>query len=257
MFNNLICEKKDNIYIIKIDREKYLNSLNEELLSELDKAIDILKEDEDLYVGIIIGQGRAFVAGADISFMKNMSIEEARKFSKKGSDVFRKIENLDKPIIAAINGFALGGGCELAMSCDIRISSSKAKFSQPEVGLGIIPGFSGTQRLARLVGTGKAKELIYTGDVIKATEAYEINLINKIVEPDELMKEAIIMAEKIASKSQLAIRYSKNAINKGYETDIDTGISLENYLFSLCFSNDNPKEGMNAFLEKRQAKFKI
>lgn len=256
MFNNLMCEKKDNIYIIKIDREKYLNSLNEDLLNELDAAIDILIKDEKLYVGIIIGQGKAFVAGADISTMKNMNSEQARKFSKKGSDLFRKIENLDKPIIAAVNGFALGGGLELAMCCDIRIASTKAKFSQPEVGLGIIPGFSGTQRLSRLVGSGKAKELIYTGDTIKAKEAYEINLINKVVDPEELMKEAIIMAEKISSKSQLAIRYSKNAINKGYETDIDTGISIENYLFSLCFSNDDPKEGMSAFLEKREAKFK-
>lgn len=256
MFNNLICEKKGNIYIIKIDREKYLNSLNEELLNELDKAIDILEEDEELYVGVIIGQGRAFVAGADISAMKNMNAEQARKFSEKGSGLFRKVESIDKPIIAAINGFALGGGLELAMSCDIRIASSKAKFSQPEVGLGVIPGFSGTQRLARLVGTGKAKELIYTGDTIKAQEAYEINLINKVVEPDELMNEAIIMAEKILSKSQLSIRYSKNAINKGYETDIDTAISIENYLFGLCFSSDNPKEGMSAFLENREAKFK-
>lgn len=257
MFKHLVCKKQENIYIISISREKYLNSLNEEVLKELDAAIDILNNDEDIYVGIISGQGRAFVSGADIEAMKDMNFEQARRFSKMGTDIFRKIENCEKPIIAGINGFCLGGGLELAMSCDIRIACTKAKFGQVEVNLGILPGFGGTQRLSRIVGIGKAKELIYTADIIKADEALNINLVNKVVEPDELIDECMNIAKKISSKGQLAVRYAKCAINKGYEIDIENAINLESYLFGLCFASYDQEEGMSAFLGKRNSKFNI
>lgn len=257
MFKNLICTKEGNIYIIKIAREEYLNSLNEEVLKELDMAIDIIKKDEEIYVGIITGQGRAFVAGADIEAMKDMNFEEARRFSKTGNDLFRKIENCEKPIIAGINGFCLGGGLEIAMSCDIRIASTKSKFGQVEVNLGILPGFGGTQRLSRIVGIGKAKELIYSAQIIKAEDALNINLVNKVTSHETLLEECIDMAKLIASKGQLAVRYAKNAINKGYEIDIDNAINLESYLFGLCFASYDQEEGMSAFLEKRDPKFNM
>ncbi|MGL6108004.1 enoyl-CoA hydratase-related protein [Romboutsia sp.] len=256
MFNNLICEEIGNVFFIKINREKYLNALNEEVLTELSQAVEMLNNNTETYVGVIIGQGRAFVAGADITQMKEMNSEQARKFSKMGNDIFRKIEESEKPIIAAVNGFCLGGGLELAMSCDIRIASKKAKFGQVEANLGILPGFGGSQRLSRIVGLGRAKELIFTADMIDANKAYEINLVNKVVEDEKLLDECLEMAQKIASKGQLAIRYAKCALNKGYEVDIDTGINMESYLFGLCFASEDQKEGMNAFLEKREADFK-
>ena len=187
--------------------------------------------------------------------MSNMTVQEAKNFSKKGMSIFRKIELIEKPIIAAVNGPALGGGCELAISCDIRIASQKAKFGQPEVKLGIIPGFAGTQRLSKLVGVSKAKELIYTGDMIAAEEALNIGLVNKVVEPDMLMEEAMNMANKIASNAQLAVRYAKASINKSIETNIDTGMDIENYLFAICFDSKDQREGMQAFLEKRVPQF--
>ena len=257
VFKNLVCEKQENIYIIKITREQCLNSLNEEVLKELDMAIDILNDDEKMYVGVIIGQGKSFVAGADIDVMKEMNFEQGRRFSKMGTELFRKIENSDKPIIAGINGFCLGGGLELAMSCDIRIASQKAKFGQVEVNLGILPGFGGTQRLPRIVGIGKAKELIYSAEIIKAEEALNIKLVNKVVEHENLLQECIDLGKKIATKGQLAVRYAKCAINKGFEIDLDNAISLESYLFGLCFASHDQKEGMSAFLEKREAHFDI
>ena len=256
MFKNLNCYKENNIYIITICREKYLNSLNEEVLKELEQAINIINDDEEIYVGIITGQGKAFVAGADIDAMKDMSVEEARAFSSMGNKIFKKIEECRKPIIAGINGFCLGGGLELAMSCDIRIASEKAKFGQVEVNLGIIPGFGGTQRLSRIVGIGKAKELTYTATMIKAQEAQEIKLINKVVEADTLLQECIKMANIIGTKGQVAVRYAKNAITNGAEIDLNSGINLESNLFGLCFANEDQREGMSAFLEKREAKFK-
>lgn len=256
MFKNLICEEIGNVFFIKVNREKYLNALNEEVLMELNQAVDMLNNNNDAYVGVIIGQGRAFVAGADIAAMKEMNFEQARKFSKMGNEVFRKIEESEKPIIAAVNGFCLGGGLELAMSCDIRIASKKAKFGQVEANLGILPGFGGSQRLSRIVGLGKAKELIYTADMIDAEKAYEINLVNKVVEDTNLLDECLEMAQKISSKGQLAIRYAKVALNKGYEVDIETGINMESHLFGLCFASEDQKEGMSAFLEKREANFK-
>lgn len=255
MYKNLNCTKSGNVYIIKITREKYLNSLNEEVLQELDRAIDIISKDEDIYVGIITGEGKTFVAGADIAAMKDMSFKEGVEFSEYGNSIFRKIENCEKPIIAAINGFCLGGGLELAMSCDIRIASENAKFGQVEANLGIIPGFGGTQRLPRVVGIAKAKELIYTAQIIKAEEAKNIGLINRVTTKDLLLNECLEMANLIATKGQIALRYAKNAINNGYEMDIDRATNLESNLFGLCFASEDQEEGMSAFLEKREPKF--
>jgi enoyl-CoA hydratase len=184
-----------------------------------------------------------------------MSAIEGRSWGKLGQAVFNKIENFAKPVIAAINGFALGGGCELAMACDIRIASEKAKFGQPEVTLGILPGFGGTQRLARLVGKGIAKELLYTGDMIDATEAYRIGLVNKIVDAGELMNTAKTMAQKIMSRAPIAVRLCKAAVNKGLDVDLESGIAYEAEVFGLCFTTRDQKEGMAAFVEKRKADF--
>jgi enoyl-CoA hydratase len=254
-FDNLLIEKNNNIAILSFNKPSVLNALDSNVLTELDSAIDYIEKDNDIYVLIITGVGKAFVAGADISEMREMDAEQGRKFGDLGSKVFRKIELMEKPVIAAINGFALGGGCELSMCCDIRIASVKAKFGQPEVSLGITPGFAGTQRLSRIVGTAKAKELIFTGNIINSEEAYKIGLVNKVVEIEELMNEAVKMAEKIASNAQLAVRYSKIAINRGYDVDFESGNEIEKVLFGLSFSTKDQKEGMTAFLEKRKANF--
>lgn len=256
-FNNLLLKKEDNICVLSINRPNVLNALSTEVLEELKEAIEVIEKDEEIYVLIITGEGKAFVAGADISEMKDKNSQESRIFANLGIEVFRKIELMEKPVIAAVNGFALGGGCELAMSCDIRIAGEKAKFGQPEVGLGITPGFAGTQRLSRLVGVAKAKELIFTGDMINASEAEKIGLVNRVVPQEEVLNESIKIAQKIASKGQIAVRYSKTAINRGIETDIETGMAIEKDLFGLCFATKDQKEGMNAFLEKRSPEFKL
>lgn len=255
-FKNLIFEKEGNIAIIKLNRPKALNALNSETLKELDNAIELIENDAEIYAVVITGEGKAFVAGADISEMKELNSLEGRQFGILGNKVFRRMETLDKPIIAAVNGFALGGGCELSMAADIRIASSKAKFGQPEVGLGITPGFGGTQRLARLVGEGKAKELIFTGDLINAEEALRIGLVNKVVEPEQLVEEATNMAKKIASNAPIAVKLCKDAINKGMQMDIDNALMYESQVFGLCFSTEDQKEGMGAFIEKRDKAFK-
>ena len=255
-FKNLLLETKDDICTIKINNPKSLNALNEEVLKDLDAAFDQVAADYDVSIIVLTGEGKAFVAGADIAFMKKLSVEDAKKFSAMGAKIFRKIETLDKIVIAAVNGFALGGGCELAMACDIRIASEKAKFGQPEVGLGITPGFSGTQRLPRLIGLGRAKELILTGSHIDAQEAYRIGLVNKVTDKESLMEETYAMAKKIISNSKSATRYAKEAMNVGIETDIETGIGVEVNLFGLCFAHQDQKEGMGAFIEKRRPNFK-
>lgn len=255
-YQKLIIEKQGRICIVKINNPEALNALNTAILTELGQAFDEIAGDKETDVVVLTGEGRSFVAGADIAEMSVMKAEEGKRFGRLGAQVFRKIELSEKPVIAAVNGFALGGGCELAMACDIRIASSKAKFGQPEVGLGITPGFSGTQRLPRLVGLGKAKELIYTAAVIHADEACRIGLVNKVVEPEELMNEALAMASAIAAKAQLAVRYAKEAMNRGIETDIETGIDIETSLFGLCFATADQKEGMEAFLWKRKAEFR-
>ncbi|WP_032120638.1 short-chain-enoyl-CoA hydratase [Clostridium amazonitimonense] len=254
---NVILEKEGNIAIVTINRPKALNALNSETLKELDIIVDELENDESIYAVVLTGAGeKAFVAGADITEMKDLTTIEGRKFSVLGNKVFRRIENLEKPVIAAIHGFALGGGCELAMACDIRIATEKAKFAQPEVGLGITPGFGGTQRLARHVGLGIAKEMIFTGRMMKSDEALRIGLINKIVEVEKLMEEAKAMANLIASNAPIAVTLSKVAINRGMQCDIDTALMYEAEAFGQCFSTEDQKEGMSAFVEKRDKNFK-
>ncbi|HOP65287.1 MAG TPA: enoyl-CoA hydratase-related protein [Spirochaetota bacterium] len=255
-FQNLKYTKDGGIGIITASRPKAMNALNTDLLVELGKAADMVAEDKELKVLVITGEGKAFVAGADIVEMKDFNSEQGREWGELGSTVFNKIEKLKIPSIAAVNGFALGGGCELAMCCDIRIASENAKFGQPEVGLGITPGYSGCVRLPRLVGPAKAKELIYTADIIPAAEAERIGLVNKVVPSEQLMDATMAMAKKIASRAQIAVRYSKMAINRGLETDIETAIVFENQVFALCFATDDQKEGMTAFIEKRDADFK-
>lgn len=255
-YKNILLNTEDGIALITINRPKSLNALNTETLKDLKNCIDYVKNNDKIKVVIITGSGeKAFVAGADISEMENMSSAEAKRFSEFGQQVFREIELLEKPVIAAVNGFALGGGCELSMACDIRYASMNAKFGQPEINLGIIPGFSGTQRLARLVGRSKAKEMIFTGDMIKADEALNIGLVSKVVEKEELLNEAKKLANKIMSKGLVAISMAKESINLGIETDIESGNRIESNAFSVCFSTMDQKEGMKAFLEKRAPKF--
>lgn len=255
-FKNLLIEKNEGICTVKINNPQSLNALNAEILKELEYAFDQIREDDEIQVVVLTGEGKAFVAGADIAYMRDLDPAQAKKFSEDGSRLFRKIETLNKVVIAAVNGFALGGGCELAMSCDIRVASVKAKFGQPEVGLGIIPGFSGTQRLSRLVGLGRAKELIFTGGHIDAEEAYRIGLVNKVTDKESIMDETYKMAEKIKSNSRVALKYAKESMNRGIETDIDTGIAYESNVFGLCFASEDQEEGMSAFLEKRHPAFK-
>ncbi len=254
--NNLVLEKIGKIALVKFNRPKALNALNSEVLEEINRLVDQLSDDNDVDVLVFIGEGKAFIAGADISEMSTLNSEEGISFAQKGQRIFRKIELMNKPTIAAINGFALGGGCEFVMSCDIRIASERAKLGQPEVSLGITPGFGGTQRLSRLVGVGKAKELIFTGDIIDAKEAERIGLVERVVPSEQLLEEAMNLAKKIVSNAQLAVRHSKLAINKGLDVDIDTGAEIEAAYFGLCFATEDQKEGMKAFLDKRKPEFK-
>ncbi|MBO8158079.1 enoyl-CoA hydratase-related protein [Thermosyntropha sp.] len=250
-------ERENYTGILWVSRPEVLNALNTEVLMEIGKAIDELGRDEGVRAIIVTGVGdKAFVAGADIREMQSLNAVQGRSFGKTGQEVFRKIEELEKPVIAAINGFALGGGCELAMAADIRLASDKAKFGQPEVTLGIIPGFGGTQRLSRLIGKGRAMELILTGSMISAEEAYRIGLVNYVYPANELLKEAKKMAEKITSNAPLAVKFAKSAINKGGQTDIDTGMSIEADLFGLCFATEDQKSGMKAFINKEKVEFK-
>jgi enoyl-CoA hydratase len=255
-YENLLLEKEGALAILYVNRPKALNALNKDTLLEMKDAITSIKNDPEVDVLIVTGAGdKSFVAGADIAFMQSLTAVEAREFGALGQEVFRMIEAMEKPSIAAVNGFALGGGCELAMCCDFRIASSKAKFGQPEVGLGITPGFGGTQRLPRLVGSGMARQMLYTADVIDASEALRIGLVNNVVAPEELMDVVKGIAGRIISKGKLAVRFSKVAANEGLQTDIDRAMTIEADLFGLCFSTEDQKEGMGAFIEKRSPKF--
>lgn len=248
----VLYEQKDNIAIVTINRPEALNALNSEVLKEIESVFDGIDTDTVRAV-ILTGAGeKSFVAGADIGEMSSLSKAEGEAFGKTGNDVFRKIETFPVPVIAAVNGFALGGGNELAMSCDIRICSENAMFGQPEVGLGITPGFGGTQRLARLISPGKAKELIYTASNIKAPEALAIGLVNAVYPIEELMPAAEKMASKIARNAPIAVRACKKAIDDGLQTDMDAAIVIEEKLFGGCFETEDQIEGMNAFLEKRK-----
>ncbi|NBJ65160.1 enoyl-CoA hydratase [bacterium c-19] len=247
----ILLNTEGHVATITINRPKALNALSTQVLTELNEALDQVNENKDVYCVIITGAGdKSFVAGADIAEMKDKSVEEAAVYGKFGNEVFRKIETFRCPVIAAINGFALGGGCELAMSCDIRLAADTAVFGQPEVGLGITPGFGGTQRLARLVGAGIAKEMIFGARNIKADRAYAINLVNAVYPLEELMSAALKMANGIAKNAPIAVAYSKQAINKGLQTDIDGGIEIEVEEFSNCFATEDQTYGMTCFLEK-------
>lgn len=247
-------EIRDRIALVKVDRPQALNALSTAVLKEAHRVLDDLQEEVDVIV--LTGEGRAFVAGADIEEMRSLSAEEGRRFGQLGAQLFRRIERMPQPVVAAVNGFALGGGCELAMACDIRVASEKAKFGQPEVTLGIIPGFSGTQRLPRIVGAAKAKELILTGALIDAAEALRIGLVSRVVPGEELLPACMDLARQIARNAQTAVRYGKAAINAGAGTDLETGIALEQDLFGLCFATEDQREGMTAFLEKRRPGFR-
>ena len=252
---NILLEKKGLYAVATINRPKALNALNSEVLSDLDELVRTVSADADIRALVITGSGeKAFVAGADIGEMSTLTPAEGEAFGKHGNDVFRKLETLPIPTIAAVNGFALGGGCELSMSCDIRLCADTAVFGQPEAGLGITPGFGGTQRLARLVSPGMAKQLIYTAKNIKADEAYRIGLVNAVYPLDELLPAAEKMAETIAKNAPIAVRACKKAINEGLEAKMDDAVVIEEKLFGSCFETHDQKEGMGCFLSKEKPK---
>lgn len=249
-------EKQGKIGILTMNRPEALNALSFEVLNALNEMLDVVSSDDDIDVVIITGEGRSFVAGADIGQMKDLSSIQGKKWSEFGNYVFMRIENMSKPFIAAINGFCLGGGNELAMSCDIRLASQKAKFGQPEVGLGITPGFGGTQRLPRIVGMGQAMELTLTGKIIDATQAKNIGLVNEIYAPEELLDKAIELAEQIVVNAQIAVRESKRVMRMGAHVDMQAAVELEALAFGVCCGTEDKVEGMSAFLEKRAKNFK-
>jgi enoyl-CoA hydratase len=256
VFRNLILETKDDIAVVQLNKPKVMNALDKGLLNELLDALDLLNQSPNIKGLIITGAGKAFVAGADISQMRSYSSEEGREYAAYAQSVFNKIEAMSKPVIAAVNGFALGGGCELALACDFIIAGEKAVFGQPEVSLGIIPCFGGTQRLSRYVGIGKAKEMIFTGNFVQSDEAEKIGLVSKVVEQEVLIDEAIDTMKKIISNAPLAIKYAKIAVNSSYDLDLKSGLELEKDLVGLCFATEDQSEGMVAFVEKRAATFK-
>ncbi|MDZ4678345.1 MAG: enoyl-CoA hydratase-related protein [Oligoflexia bacterium] len=255
-FETISYEKVDGVGVLKINRPKALNALNEQVLKELDTQLDEIDTDRDLRALVITGAGeKAFVAGADIVAMSEMNSEQAAAFSKLGQSVFRRLEILRIPVIAAVNGFALGGGTELACSCDFIYASENAKFGQPEVLLGLMPGFGGTQRLARFVGLPRARELIYTGEQINVQQALEMGLVNKVFSKETLLDEALKTAKIISKRAPLAVTASKEAINDGFDVAIDKGLGFELDLFGELFDSQDVKEGTKAFTEKREPKF--
>ena len=255
MYQTIRYEKQDQIALVTIDRPEALNALNSAVITELEQVVADLETDREIRAMILTGQGRSFVAGADIGEQYPLDLSSGRRWGRRGSALLRRMERLEFPTIAAVNGFALGGGCELAMSCDIILASEKAKFGQPEVGLGITPGFSGTQRLPRRVGIAKAKELIFSGRMIRADEAREIGLVNAVYAPEELLPGALEMARSFVKNAPIAVKYAKACIDRGMQMDMDDAIAVENELFAMCFATRDQKEGMGAFLEKRPAQF--
>ena len=255
MSKTVILEKKGGVAVVTISRPEALNALNSIVIAELEQVVTELERDHDIRAMILTGEGRSFVAGADIGEQYPLDLDGGRRWGQRGSALMRRIEKLEFPTIAAVNGFALGGGCELALSCDLILASEKAKFGQPEVGLGITPGFSGTQRLPRRIGIAMAKELIFSGRMIKADEAKEIGLANAVYPPETLMDAAMEMARSFAKNAPIAVKYAKACIDRGMQMDIDGGIACENELFAMCFATADQKEGMGAFLEKRPATF--
>lgn len=256
-YKNLLFEIKNKIAFVTINRPDKLNALNGDTLTELKDCFAGIKSNSSVNVTILTGAGeKAFVAGADISEINKLNIVTGKLFAESGQEVFNLIEKLGKPVIAAINGFALGGGCELALACHIRIANEKAKFGQPEVNLGIIPGYGGTQRLTRLINSGRAAEMILTGDIIDANEALRIGLVNKIFSAEELMTKAVEIAEKISSKGQIAVQMALRAIVSCDDITETEGQNLESSLFAVCCGTEDFKEGSSAFLEKRKPNFK-
>ncbi|MDD4052115.1 MAG: enoyl-CoA hydratase-related protein [candidate division Zixibacteria bacterium] len=254
-FKNLLVKIEDNVAVVTINREKALNALNAEVISELHDFFSAHWMKRDFRCVVMTGAGKAFVAGADIGELSVLDVPGAARLAEIGQYLMHTIENFPVPVIAAVNGFALGGGCELAMACDIRLASDKAKLGQPEVNLGIIPGYGGTQRLVRLVGKGKAKELVLTGDLIGAEEAHRIGLVDEVYPAEELMAKAVEMAKKIASKSEPSIRLAKELINRGVNAHLGNAIAMEKNSFATNFGFADAKEGLKAFLEKRPPKF--
>ncbi|RLB39007.1 MAG: enoyl-CoA hydratase/isomerase family protein [Deltaproteobacteria bacterium] len=256
-YDNIIYEKEGNVAIIKFNRPKALNAINPDVLNELEDALEKIEQDKEVRVLVLTGEGeKAFVAGADISVMVNLNPLQGYNFSRRGQELLFKIESLPIPVIACVNGFALGGGTEIAMACDFIYASESAKFGQPEINLGIVPGFGGTQRLARLVGKAMAKELCMTGVIISAEEAKQIGLVNKVFPPDKLWEETMKTAQVLASKGKVSMRAVKYCIDRGFDVDVRTGCYLEADAFGICLSSPDGKEGLSAFLEKRKPQFK-
>jgi enoyl-CoA hydratase len=256
-YENIILEKDGNVSIIKFNRPKALNAINPDVLAEVHDGLDAIESDPTVKALILTGEGeKAFVAGADISHMVNLGPLEARQFSCSGQNLLFRLERLPIPVIACVNGFALGGGTEIAMACDFIYASDKAKFGQPEINLGIIPGFGGTQRLSRLVGPAMAKELCMTGVLISAEEARAMGLVNKVFPHDRLWEETMKTAVMLASKGRVAMRGVKQCIDRGFDLDVTSGCYLEADAFALCMASPDGKEGMSAFLEKRKPEFK-
>ena len=256
-FSNILFEKKNAIAYVTVNRPKVLNALNMATMEELRAAFHDIKNDAGVRVVILTGAGeKAFIAGADIGELAQHNAVSAKEYTHRGQSVLNLIENLGKPVIACINGFALGGGCEIAMACTMRLASENAKLGQPEVKLGIIPGYGGTQRLPRLVGKGIAMQLLLTGEMISAQEAHRIGLVNEVVISAELIPRAEAIAQKIIANAPLAVQYTMEAVNKGMETPLAEGLYLEAVLFGVACSSEDKKEGTSAFLEKRPAQFK-
>ncbi|UCC43537.1 MAG: enoyl-CoA hydratase/isomerase family protein [Candidatus Zixiibacteriota bacterium] len=254
-YKNLVVEKKDNILVVTVSRERSLNALNKETVAELQQLFSHHWSDDSVGCVIVTGAGKAFVAGADIPEIAELDARSGTELSARGLYLMKTIQNFPKPVIAAINGFALGGGCELAMACDIRLASGKAKLGQPEVNLGVIPGYGGTQRLSRLVGRGKAMQLILTGDMIGAEEARRVGLVDEVYPAEELMDKAMEMAKLICSRGPVAVQLAKESVNRGIDIDLAHGCDLEKANFGMACGTDDKNEGTGAFLEKRSPKF--
>jgi enoyl-CoA hydratase len=256
-YENILFEVQDGVGVLTFNRPKALNALNPKTLEEVSEVIDRVEQDENVRVLVLTGAGdKAFVAGADITEFPKMNPLQARTFAETGQGVFFKLEHLPKPVIACVNGFALGGGCEIAMSCDFIYTSDKARFGQPEVNLGLIPGFGGTQRLARMIGAAKAKELCMTGEMIDAQQAKELGLVAKVFPAEQLVEETMKAAKLLATRAQGVLRSIKQVINRGLDVDLKSACALEAETFGLCFASQDAKEGVTAFLEKRKPEFK-
>ena len=255
-YETILFEKDGAIATVTINRPKVLNALNRAVLEDMGRCFQAIADDPEILVVILTGSGeKSFVAGADIAYMQHLNPLQAREFAALGQKVLNAIEQLHRPVIAAVNGFALGGGCELALACDIRIAGDNARFGQPEVGLGVIPGFAGTQRLPRLIGKGYACELLFSGDIIDAAEAARIGLVNRVVPQEQLMNSCRELAGRIAARGPVAVRLCKDSVNNGIEMDLGRACRYEADLFALCFTSPQQQEGMKAFVEKRPPRF--